>query len=89
MHINRTLLTASWQSWISNDTRHRAGPWWLQWLWTLLFSMSLAVPFTVLGLFAFACGHGDWHNLAGCCWLALTSRSGSATAQATTSSARY
>ena len=64
MHINRALLAASWQSWISSDNRPHAGPWWLQWLWTLLFSMGLAVPFTVLGFFAFARGHGAWHNLA-------------------------
>ena len=64
MHINRALLAASWQSWISSDNRPHAGPWWLQWLWTLLFSMGLAVPFTVLGFFAFARGQGAWHNLA-------------------------
>ena len=65
MHIDRTLLAASWQSWVSNDNRHRAGPWWLQWVWTLLFCMGLAVPFTVLGFFAFARGDGAWRNLAG------------------------
>ena len=64
MHIDRTLLAASWQSWVSNDNRHRTGPWWLQWVWTLLFCIGLAVPFTVLGFFAFARGQGDWHNLA-------------------------
>ena len=63
--ITRTLLAASWQSWISNDNRDRAGPWWLQWVWTLLFCMGLAVPFTVLGFFAFARGEGAWRNLAG------------------------
>ena len=65
MQLTRTLLAASWQSWISNDNRYRAGPWWLQWVWTLLFCMGLAVPFTVLGFFAFARGEGAWRNLAG------------------------
>ena len=65
MHIDRTLLAASWQSWVSKDNRHRAGPWWLQWVWTLLFCIGLAVPFTVLGFFAFARGDGAWHNLGG------------------------
>ena len=54
MKIDRALLAASWASWISNDNRHRAGPWWLQWLWTLLFCAALAVPFTVFGFVAFA-----------------------------------
>ncbi len=65
MKIDRQLLAASWQSWVSNDNRHRAGPWWLQWLWTLLFCVGLAVPFTVLGFFAFARGEGAWRNLGG------------------------
>ena len=65
MNIDRSLLAASWQSWVSNDNRQRAGPWWLQWVWTLLFCMGLAVPFTVLGFFAFARGDGAWRNLAG------------------------
>ncbi len=65
MQIDRALLSASWQSWISNDNRERAGPWWLQWVWTLLFCMALAVPFTVLGFFAFARGEGAWRNLSG------------------------
>ena len=30
----------------------------------MLFCIGLAVPFTVLGFFAFARGQGDWHNLA-------------------------
>ena len=52
MPIDRTLLKASWRSWISSDGV-RVGPWWLQWLWTLLFSAALAVGFTVLGFAAF------------------------------------
>ena len=65
MELTRDLLAASWRSWISNDNRHRAGPWWLQWVWTFLFCVGLAVPFTVLGFLAFAKGDGAWRNLAG------------------------
>ena len=65
MKIDRALLKASWQSWVSNDNRGRAGPWWLQWLWTLLFAAAIAAPFTVLGFAAFASGHGAWRNLDG------------------------
>jgi two-component sensor histidine kinase len=65
MLIDRKLLLASWQSWVSNDERPRAGPYWMQWLWTLLFSMVLAVGFTMLGFLAFGSGRGAWRNLAG------------------------
>jgi two-component sensor histidine kinase len=65
MQIDRALLLASWQSWISNDDRPRAGPYWLQWLWTLLFSMVLSVGFTLLGFLAFGSGRGAWRNLEG------------------------
>jgi signal transduction histidine kinase len=65
MNIDRTLLKASWQSWISNDNRERAGPWWLQWVWTVVFAGVIALPFTVLGFAAFASGHGAWRNLDG------------------------
>jgi hypothetical protein len=67
MNIDRALLKASWHSWISNDNRERAGPWWLQWVWTLLFAAVIAIPFTVLGFAAFASGPGAWRNLDG--WL--------------------
>ena len=65
MQIDRALLKASWQTWISNDARPRAGPYWLQWLWTLLFSAGLAVVFTVIGFLAFGRGEGAWRNLPG------------------------
>ena len=65
MKIDRALLKASWDSWVSNDNRPRAGPWWLQWVWTVLFCMALAVPFTILGFVAFARGEGAWRNLSG------------------------
>ncbi len=65
MNIDRAVLAASWRSWVSNDNRPRVGPLWLPWLWTLLFAAGIAVPFTVLGFFAFARGSGAWRNLAG------------------------
>ncbi len=65
MQIDRALLKASWQSWISNDLRPRAGPYWMQWLWTLLFSAALAVLFTLLGFVAYGRGEGAWRNLNG------------------------
>ncbi|WP_238139659.1 sensor histidine kinase [Roseateles aquatilis] len=40
-------LRASWQSWISVEAQP-SGPQWLQWVWTLLFSATLAIGFTVL-----------------------------------------
>ena len=67
MNIDRAVLRASWQTWVSNDNRPRAGPWWLQWVWTGVFSMALAVPFTVLGFVAYGSGTGAWRNLPG--WL--------------------
>jgi signal transduction histidine kinase len=61
---NRALLRRSWDSWFSNDMRV-VGPRWLQLVWTLLFCMLIAVPFTVFGFAAFAKGDGAWRNLSG------------------------
>ena len=56
MKIDRALLRASWQSWISSDNRRREGPYWLQWVWTLLFGAAVAVPFAVVAVIASARG---------------------------------
>lgn len=64
MPLDSALLKASWESWISNDNRHRAGPWWLQWVWTLLFSAALAVPFTVISFISFGTRTGSWADLS-------------------------
>ena len=65
MHIDRALLNASRRSWL-DSSGPRAGPYWLQWVWTLLFCAVLAVGFTVLGFIAFARDStGAWRNLAG------------------------
>lgn len=45
--------------------RPRAGPYWLQWVWTLLFAAALAVIFTVVGFMAFGRGEGAWRNFPG------------------------
>jgi hypothetical protein len=41
------------------------GPAWLQYLWTVLFSMAVAAGFTVLGFVLFASGNGAWRNVSG------------------------
>ena len=50
--LNARTLRLSARSWISSDLT-RVGPNWLQWVWTLLFSMMLAAVFTVIGFFSF------------------------------------
>jgi len=65
MMINRALLKASWESRVGNDNRPRAGPWWLAWVWTALFSLAIAVPFTILGFVSLGSGEGAWRNLNG------------------------
>jgi len=65
MKIDSQSLSASMEAWIRNDDFERAGPRWLQWVWTLLFAAVLAIFFTVLGFFAFGSGKGAWRNLAG------------------------
>jgi two-component sensor histidine kinase len=65
MQLNRALVLASWQSW-SASSLQRVGPYWLQWLWTVLFCLAAAVGFTVLGFFAFAReSEGAWRNWPG------------------------
>jgi hypothetical protein len=65
MQINRSLLKASWESWVTSSLG-RSGPYWLQWVWTLLFCAALACLFTVLGFIAYARdASGAWRNWAG------------------------
>lgn len=64
MMLTRPLIDASWRSFWSAD-RPRAGPYWLQLVWTGLFSAALAVPFTVLGFVMYGGGRGAWRNLPG------------------------
>jgi len=43
------MLRESWRGWM-NQSHPSAGPAWLQYVWTLLFSMVVAAGFTVVGL---------------------------------------
>jgi len=60
----QAMLRASWRHWWDRSAP-RAGPAWLQLLWTALFSAGLAVIFTIIGFALYAQGDGAWHNLAG------------------------
>jgi signal transduction histidine kinase len=62
MKIDRSLLRASWHSWVSAD-EPRAGPYWLQLVWTALFSVVLALGFTVLGFAAWSKDLQGWLDL--------------------------
>jgi len=65
MAIDTAMLRASRRSWL-DASEPRVGPWWLQWVWTLLFCAAMAAGFTVLGFLAFARdSEGAWRNLAG------------------------
>jgi signal transduction histidine kinase len=56
------LLRQSWRSWLSPD-QPRVGPFWLQHLWTIVFSMVVAAAFTLTG-FAFSAHESEaWSNL--------------------------
>ncbi len=67
MQLDAATFRASWQSWAGGSLQ-RVGPYWMQWLWTLLFCLALAVPFTVVGFFAIAReSESAWRNWSG--WL--------------------
>jgi hypothetical protein len=57
----RDVIHESWRSWYVQDHR-RAGPAWLQYLWTFVFSAFIALAFTILGFAAFGGGNGDWRS---------------------------
>ena len=61
---SRDLLLASWQSWVRNDMQAPEGPAWLQWGWTLVFSLAVAALFTVFGFLFQAHGARAWTDLA-------------------------
>ena len=62
--FTRHLLAQSWRSWLSHSAP-RAGPAWLQPVWTLLWCAVIAVGFTVAGFVLFAHGEGAWRNWRG------------------------
>lgn len=43
------MLRSSWRSWLTRDDGD-PGPWWLAYVWTLLFCVVVAAGFTILGL---------------------------------------
>jgi signal transduction histidine kinase len=45
---SRELLRASWRHWLTMDGP-APGPWWLPWLWTMLFTVVVAFGFTLVG----------------------------------------
>jgi signal transduction histidine kinase len=65
MKIDLALLRASRRSWMDSNV-HRAGPYWMRCVWTVLFSAAIAVGFTVLGFLLYTGDSpGAWRNLAG------------------------
>ena len=66
MLFTRHLLAQSRRSWLSHSAP-RAGPAWLQPVWTLLWCAVIAVGFTIVGFVLFASGEGAWRNWRG--WL--------------------
>jgi two-component sensor histidine kinase len=64
--ITRHLLAQSWKAWLSRSAP-RAGPPWLQHVWTLLWCAAVAAGFTIIGFVLFAGGEGAWRNWRG--WL--------------------
>jgi signal transduction histidine kinase len=66
--LDRALLKASWLSWITADGV-RVGPYWLQWLWTLLFSIGLAAVFTMVGFVPLGSGEdAERHGSGWAAW---------------------
>lgn len=59
MTITRHLLRRSWRAWVDSDLE-RTGPRWLQWVWTGVFSMVLALVFTVMAMAAAGGGPAHW-----------------------------
>jgi hypothetical protein len=59
-----SVLKASWESWLDIEGDTTRGPGWLQWGWSLLLALVLAVAFTVAGMlfsgFAFQATSHAW-----------------------------
>ena len=49
MTLNSDLLRRSWREWITSDI-DRSSPEWLQWLWTLVLALLIALGFTLFGI---------------------------------------
>jgi Histidine kinase len=58
----REQLRNSWRGWW--DSHHQLrGPQWLQWMWTVVFSLGLGAIFTVFGFISYATKLDDWLSL--------------------------
>jgi two-component sensor histidine kinase len=68
MNITREMLAGSWRRWWSYDVP-RVGPRWLDSVWTGLFSLSLALVFTLLWFISRAQGAAAWQDPA--LWLRI------------------
>ena len=49
-------MRRSWRAWLSNDDRG-LGPWWVAYVWTIVFATGCAIGFTLLTI-ALNAGHG-------------------------------
>ncbi|MBQ0961451.1 histidine kinase [Ideonella sp. 4Y11] len=58
MVIDKNLLRRSWRAWTDSGMT-QAGPVWLQWVWSLLFAMLVALVFTLIA-FATSPDPGRW-----------------------------
>ncbi len=65
--LSREHLRKSWKAWISHEIEP-VGPAWLQWVWTVLFSVVVAIAFTVLS-FAFNAVGGGKAWMSPATWL--------------------
>ena len=66
MTLNSDLLRRSWREWITSDI-DRSSPEWLQWLWTIVFALVIALGFTSFGVALNASREpGRWLDVA--CW---------------------
>lgn len=62
--FTRQLLARSWKAWLSRSAP-RAGPAWLQHVWTLVWCAAIAAGFTIIGFLLSAGGEGAWHGWRG------------------------
>ena len=53
----REMLRQSWRAWLSRSAP-RVGPWWLDHVWTVLFSLAVALGFAAL--FSSSTSHASW-----------------------------
>ena len=62
--VSQETLRRSWRSWFSEDMQH-VRPRWLQYVWTLVFCLIVALGLTVVGFLTFVDDAGAWRKLPG------------------------